>query len=151
MEYLLGKLVCGLKKGEKSLRPTKNVRQKVKWILSRMGWQKILDRILFLFSIVEFLNKNCGEKLHRQSVEKIPKWLLAGTKPTYDKKGKKQKCFVRLPGGASYLRIVLWTHMCPQTRLGNAYIPLTMWTQSDTPWPTYRVVKLRHSAFIWWY
>ena len=57
------------------------------------GMTKNLRR--FFSSIVEFLYENCDKKLHRQSVEKIPKWSLAGTKPTYDEKGKKEKMFCK--------------------------------------------------------
>ncbi len=54
------------------------------------GMTKNLGRN-YVFSIVKFLDENCDEKLHPQSEEKIPKWLLTGTNPTYNEKGKNKK------------------------------------------------------------
>ena len=73
MEYLLGKLVCGLKKRrEKKFCPTKNVGQKVNGFRPEWDDEKSWTELRF-FSIMKFLDKICDEKLHRQSEEKIPK------------------------------------------------------------------------------
>ena len=71
--FRCGKLVRGLKKERKKFLSNKKRWTKSEMVFVQNGTTKNLGLNSVFFSIVEFLDKNCDEKLHRQSVEKIPK------------------------------------------------------------------------------
>ena len=95
MEYLLGKLVCGLKKGEKIKVYVWQKTLDEKWNGFRTEWddKKFRTEFRFLFQSWNSWTKTATKSCIANQWKKIPKWSLAGTKPTYNEKRKKQKNF----------------------------------------------------------